>query len=66
MHWAVAWANVDPDRCRHMAALGHSEVKWNLTIFHANICMNVPLPLVELSWDFAVVNLDYKDILYDM
>ena len=52
-----------------MAALGHNEVKWkshHFPDFHANICMNVPLPLVELSRDFAVVNLDYKDILYDM
>ena len=23
---AIAWANVDPDRCRHMASLGHSEL----------------------------------------
>ena len=23
---SIAWANVDPDLCRHMASLGHSEL----------------------------------------
>ena len=24
---AFTWANIDPDLCRHMAALGHKELK---------------------------------------
>ena len=24
---AITWANVDPDPCRHMASLGHNELK---------------------------------------
>ena len=23
---AITWANVDPDKCRHMASLGHNEL----------------------------------------
>ena len=26
---AITWANVDPDLCRHMAALGHNDLKIN-------------------------------------
>ena len=25
-----AWANVGPDLCRHMASLGHNELRWSL------------------------------------
>ena len=24
---AITWANVDPDLCRHVASLGHNELK---------------------------------------
>ena len=26
MEQAIAWANADPDLCRHMAPLGHNEL----------------------------------------
>ena len=28
---AITWASVDPDPCRNMASLGHSDLNWNLT-----------------------------------
>ena len=31
---AITWANVDLDLCRHMASLGHSELKLSFTKYH--------------------------------
>ena len=41
---AITWANVDPDRCRHMASLGPNELKITSVPKHyliSNISMNL-------------------------
>ena len=47
---AITWANVDPDLCRHMASLGHNELKswhhdnemgWNSSFNDSNVALAI-------------------------
>ena len=38
---AITWANVDPDICRHMASLGHNELKMEKLSNFKHICFSL-------------------------
>ena len=40
-HWAITWANVDPDLCCHVALLGHSELNNSFSIAYENSMINL-------------------------
>ena len=52
---AITWANVDPDLCRHMASLGHSELSNNSQhLWYHDVLL---LGLIELIIDSSVTDI---------
>ena len=45
---AIIWANVDPDLCRHMASLGHNELRRNARdVWNAKILYKYTRPIMS-------------------
>ena len=46
---AITWANVDPDLYRHMASLGHNEIRFQIKCFYLPWYKEIPLHHVSQS-----------------